>query len=316
MGGCDSELEHLRERVSCAVLLENLSPPWKLDRRESTRDSLKYRRGRGEIIIVNHGGHGWWDAGGTAKGDVFALVQHLRPGLNFGHVRRLLREYVGLRPSFPLFHAAREKGLSGAPAVERWRKARPLRPGSKAWRYLSEKRALPDQILHVAAAWEAVREGGYGSAWFAHRDHAGQVTGFEMRGVSFRGFGKGGGKSLFRLPGWPRRTSGAPRRIVVAEAPIDALSLATLEGPAEDTLYVATGGGMGPLSIEALTLLLANAAAVRGGGMVAATDNDSTGRRYADLLADLARTAGVAFQRLHPRDDIKDWNDVLRQGRA
>ena len=36
------------------------------------------------------------------------------------------------------------------------------------------------------------------------------------------------------------------RRIAIAEGAIDALSLASLEGSRADTLYVATGGGMGP----------------------------------------------------------------------
>ena len=31
------------------------------DRAESSRASLKYRRGEGEIVIVNHDGRGWWD---------------------------------------------------------------------------------------------------------------------------------------------------------------------------------------------------------------------------------------------------------------
>ena len=90
MSGQDEELQRLREGVNCAALLERMPPPWRLDKAESTRDCLKYRRGQGEIIIVNHGGHGWWDAGSTAKGDVFGLVQHLRPDLNFGHARKLL----------------------------------------------------------------------------------------------------------------------------------------------------------------------------------------------------------------------------------
>ena len=33
----------------------------KLDRKESTKLSLKYRRGKGEILIVSHAGRGWWD---------------------------------------------------------------------------------------------------------------------------------------------------------------------------------------------------------------------------------------------------------------
>lgn len=316
MSGCDTEVERLRESVSCAVVLENLSPSWKLDRAESTRDSLKYRRGKGEIIIVNHGGRGWWDAGGTAKGDVFALVQHLRPGLNFGQVRKLLRDYVGLPPAFPAYQPARPQEGVVTPAAERWRKAGALTPNSRAWHYLSERRALPAKILHVGTAWDAIREGGFGSAWFAHRGHGGELTGFEMRSCDFRGFAKGGDKSLFRLPGWARDEAGEVRRIAVAEAPIDALSLAALEGLAGDTLYVATGGGMGPLTIEALTQLLAAAALIPGSALLAATDNDETGRRYAGHLADLAGTAGVGFQRLRPWHDLKDWNDVLRQGRG
>ena len=57
----DPEIEELRDKVHCAVVLERTPPPWKLDRKESTKLSLKYRRGKGEILIVSHGGKGWWD---------------------------------------------------------------------------------------------------------------------------------------------------------------------------------------------------------------------------------------------------------------
>jgi hypothetical protein len=66
-------------------VLERNPPLWKLDRKESTRLSLKYRRGKGEILIVSHGRKGWWDPTSDAKGDVFRLVQRLEPGLTFGH---------------------------------------------------------------------------------------------------------------------------------------------------------------------------------------------------------------------------------------
>lgn len=316
MSGHDSELEHLRDAVNCAALLENLAPPWQLDHAESTRDCLKYRRGRGEIIIVNHGGRGWWDAGGTARGDIFALVQHLRPELNFGHVRKLLRDFVGLRPAFAPHQAAREKDGAAAPAPERWGRARALRQSSRAWRYLSEERALPIPILHAAAAWDSVREGAFGSAWFAHRDHAGQVTGFEMRGPKFRGFVKGGEKTLFRLPGWIRHREVRPRRIVVAEAPINALSVAARERLAGDTLYVATGGGMGPLTIDAIDQLLAELASIPAAALALATDNDPVGARYAELLSARARAARVSVEDRRPPADVNDWNDELRRGRG
>jgi hypothetical protein len=76
----DAELELFRQSVNCAAVLERMVGGWKLDLRESTRRALKYRRGEGEIIIVNHDGRGWWDATGSAKGDVFEKRTFHRQG--------------------------------------------------------------------------------------------------------------------------------------------------------------------------------------------------------------------------------------------
>jgi hypothetical protein len=96
----EAEIEELKASVSCAAVLERLPPVWLLDRRESTRRSLKYRRGAGEIVIVNHDGRGWWDPLSDAKGDIFTLVRHLDPGLNFTEARRVLRDFAGIAPCF------------------------------------------------------------------------------------------------------------------------------------------------------------------------------------------------------------------------
>lgn len=316
MGRYDQEVERLRNSVNCAAVLERLLPPWRLDRAESTRHCLKYRRGKGEIIIVNHGGRGWWDPGSTAKGDAFALVQRLRPELNFGHVRKLLRELAGLHPSFPQHVRAREGDGSAAPPRRRWAEAHPIHSGSRAWRYLAEVRCLSGPILRAARAYDVVREGAYGTAWFAHRNHAGELTGFDMRGPEFRGFAKGAEKSLFRLPGWVRWRDVRPRRLLVAEAPINALSLAAIERLRGDTLYLATSGGMGLGTLEALEQVLAAAVTAPDAVLLAATDNDVAGERYAAILSDQARAAGVAYQRLLPSDGLNDWNDVLTGGRG
>ena len=66
----DAELEQFRRGVNCAALLEGWSPSWRLDRRESTRRAVKYRREAGEVLIVDHNGRGWWDPQSTAKGDI------------------------------------------------------------------------------------------------------------------------------------------------------------------------------------------------------------------------------------------------------
>jgi hypothetical protein len=304
----DTEIEWLKASVSCAALLERLAPGWRLDRAESTRRSLKYRRGPGEIVIVNHSGRGWWDPLSERKGDIFTLVRHLDPGLNFGGARRVLRGFAGVAPVLPEALRARRTLASDIPVGERWERRRPLSRGSPVWRYLAGQRALPERILVTADAADAVREGPHGSAWFAHRDGAGLVTGIEMRGPAWRGFSAGGTKTLFRLPGG----SGSLPRVAVCEAAIDALSLAAIERLRHDTLYAATAGGMGPPTIAALQQLLCNRSTDQAGLLIAATDADTAGRRYADRLAELAAKTGVRFDAIFPPGGLNDWNDVIR----
>ena len=244
----DPEIEDLRNRVHCAVVLERTAPPWKLDRKESTKLSLKYRRGKGEILIVNHGGRGWWDPTSDAKGDVFGLVQRLEPGINFGHVRKRLREFAGLAPSFPISERVGRPGTSDRSVAERWADRKAMRPGSATWCYLARKRFLPSIIIEGASRAGVLREGPAGSAWFAHVNDAGSVAHVDIRGSTYKGSLTGGAKSLFRMS---LSTQCFPR-VVLAEAAIDALSVAAIEGLRTDTLYVASGGGMGQGTIDAL----------------------------------------------------------------
>ena len=309
MSGHDAELDQFRQEVSCAVLLERATPPWQLDRKGSTRRALKYRRHEGEVVIVNHDGRGWWDPQGSAKGDVFDLVQFLDPSLNFGQVRKALRPFVGLSQTFPEALARRRAPRAEQPLPDRWISRPRLRPGSRAWDYLSGPRALPRAVLMIASDADAVRDGAYGSAWFAHRDATGQVCHVEVRGPDYKGSLRGGTKTLFRV------ASGcSPTRLAVLEAPIDALSLAAIENIRRDTLYVATGGGMGPGTLDALRGALAHLRAARS-VFVSAADANTAGDRFAAQHQAIAAEAGIPFERLRPTSGT-DWNDTLRQGRG
>jgi len=88
-----------------------------------------------------------------------------------------------------------------------------------AWRYLTETRRLPDPVLQAAADQHVVREGYRGSARFAHRADC-AVSHIEVRGPTFKGSLTGGRKTLFRFG----REGQGCRRLVITEAPIDALS--------------------------------------------------------------------------------------------
>ena len=312
----DPELEQLRAGVRCAVLLERNR--FRLDRMESTRRSQKWRRSKGESLIVNHDGRGWWDPHRPAgdalgKGDVFTLAQRFNPELTFGQVRKLLHGLLGVPSSEPIHQPDRPSDNAPAvPVAERWQRRRRLRPGSSTWAYLTRQRGLPPSVLHRADRHDAVREGPKASAWFAHRDQAGAITGIDMRGPDWRGFSAESDKTLFRLPGG----EGALTRLAVCEAPIDALSWAALETLRGDTLYAATTGGMGPRTLACLIALLADLAGRPGGVLAIGTDDDRQGERYAKQLAELAAAADVASERVMPPGGHTDWNDALMHTRA
>ena len=90
------------------------------------------------------------------------------------------------------------------------------------------------------------------------------------------------------------------------------MSLAAIERSRCDTLYAATAGGMGPETIVALHQLLQVLSPDPTGMLIAATDADTAGRRYAVRLAALATDAAVRFAAILPPDGLNDWNDALR----
>jgi hypothetical protein len=289
------DIERLRETVSCAVVLEQAG--FKIDRRESTRRAVKYRRG-GEITIVTHGGKGWFDPLSDRKGDVFALIGWLQP-LDFPARLKAVGALAGLVASGPEWRASSPR-RNRADVLERWTAKTLLWPGSLAFRYLAEARAIPPDVLASAIRQRLIRQGPFGSAWFAHEDDGGRLSGWEERGPQWRGFSSGGTKVLFRFGD---RSS---QRLCVTEAAIDALSLAAIEGGRLDTLYASTAGGWAPATEEAVRQL-----AGRVGLLIAATDRNSQGEAYADMLRHIALQADCGFQRLRPLRD--DWNEDLKE---
>jgi Protein of unknown function (DUF3991)/Toprim-like len=294
------DLEDLRDKVSCGAVLEN--DGWKIDRKESSQRAVKYRRGEGEIVIVTHGGKGWFDPMSDAKGDVFALSEHLG---SCGFVEALERvsELVGFVPSQPVWKKPIHDKTATSVAM-RWNSRPRIKPGSATWRYLTEVRRIPRDVLHRAIAQDCIREGQYGSLWAAHKDAAGTVTGWEERGPDWRGFATGGSKRLFCFG------AAHPMRLCVTEAAIDALSLAAIEAahPANfsETLYVSTGGGWSPDTDS----LLRSFAQTPGLQLVAATDRNRQGDVYAERLLLLALEVGCRFLRLLPQNE--DWNEDLK----
>jgi Toprim-like/Protein of unknown function (DUF3991) len=294
------DLEALRDKVPCGAVLE--TEGWKIDRKESSKRAVKYRRGKDEIVIVTHAGKGWFDPMSEAKGDVFGLSEHVS---SFGFVKALARvsELVGFVPSQPDWKKpARHNANASIPV--RWNSRPRIKPGSATWRYLNVLRCIQQEILHRANARDSIREGPYRSLWTAHRDASGLVTGWEERGPQWRGFATGGSKRLFQF--------GAinSKRLCVTEAAIDALSLAAIEAAQDanfsETLYVSTGGGWSPITDAQLHSFAQTPSLY----LVAATDRNRQGEVYAERLCLIAQEAGCRFSRLLPEHE--DWNEDLK----
>ena len=92
---------------------------------------------------------------------------------------------------------------------------------------------------------------------------------------------------------------------------MDALGIAAIESLRRDTLYAATGGGMGPGTIAALEALLVNIALLPCALFCSATDANGPGDRFADWHRSLAEKYGIPFARLRPPIEGGDWNKVL-----
>ena len=290
-----NELEELRDRVSCAAVLEKAG--FAIDLQESTRKAVKYRRDD-EIVITIHEGRGWFDPLSDAKGDVFSLIGHL-DSAPFATAVRRVASLVNFVPTQPAW--SRPAGVTKPASIPtRWAKCRKPWPGSMTWIYLHVERSLPDAVIRAAIRHDLLREGPQGSMWAAHSDGDGRVTGWEERGPEWRGFSTGGAKILFRFG-----PIHAPR-LCVTEAAIDAMSLVALERDRTDSLYLSTGGGWSPATDAAIRAL----AAQPGVLLAAATDNNSQGERYADRLQAAATEIGCAFARLRPA--AIDWNAELK----
>lgn len=291
------QIENLRGRVTCAVMLE--AAGFALDLHESTRRALKYRRG-GEIVIVTHEGRGWFDPLSDAKGDVFALVAHLH-GDSFPEALDRVAGLVGARASAPVWRRPRGDASTDDSVAERWRRRPALQPGSATWRYLRDERSLSEFVLRAAIRQDLLREGPRGSMWAAYTDDDGVLVGWEERGARWRGFSTGGEKVLFRFG------SADALRVCVTEAAIDAMSLADLEGARPDSLYVATGGGWSPATEAALRRLASRPETL----LVAATDADAQGEIYAERIRTMAEETGCSRLRLSPVQ--RDWNLMLQE---
>jgi hypothetical protein len=218
---------------------------------------------------------------------------------NFGEVRKALRRWGDgpVTPTRPSTWTALEKTNKDFDGVAReWHAAADYT--EHAW--LEGERAIPPALLRSPRFEGRLKIDARGNVLFAHVNIEDRLCGFEKKNSGFTGFAAGGEKGL----GGSNDFAGDVR-IVLAESFIDMLSHAALF-PDDQARYRSFGGG---LNLKQPELIRAHILALpRGSEVVAATDGDEAGERFAETIRELSD--GYAFKAHRP--STGDWNDVLR----
>jgi hypothetical protein len=151
---------------------------------------------------------------------------------------------------------------------------------------------------------ENLRFNTFGTANFAHRDAAGNITGYEGKGVAWNKFSTGPGGRTLALFGNQTNSS----RILIAETGVDVLSRAQDEGLRSDTLYISSGGAP---STDGIALLKQIAAQHPSAAIDLGTDRDSGGLGQALIWRNALPDHPGGFTRTLP-GPTRDFNNDLR----
>jgi hypothetical protein len=283
---------------------------YRRDRRESSRSSHVLRHPTThDKIVVSRSRDGHWTyfsvRDDTDNGTIVDFVQERTHHRSLGHVRQELRHWLGTAwrelepwPTPPPAPAPDRLAIAETFAAAR---------GAEKCAYLHGRGIRRETLAdpRFAGTWG---QDARGNALFVHRDDAGEVSGFEIKGRGFTGFSPGGTKTAWQSAACP-----GDHTLVVTESAIDALSYHQLH--TEDAVgsrYLSTAGAPSPGQLALLDRVFAKLPV--GAAVVAAVDADDAGAKLAHRIEDLAcRHARLAFRRHSPTTGEKDWNDVLQR---
>ncbi len=171
--------------------------------------------------------------------------------------------------------------------------------------YLTNEREIPAPLLVMS---EDTRQGTDTNLFF-HRDGLGEVTGYEFRGFTKKGFSKNGKKALFTLT-----LSEKIETIVIVESAINAFSYASLLLIRDDiderflnSVIVSTAGRF---SANQKAQIQALAEKYTDAMIIFAQDNDTTGD--GDKQAQELKEALLGRRTTRHKPRLNDFNDDLK----
>lgn len=291
------------------------SKGYAIDESESQRTGCVMRRGKEDKIAVSRAPDGHWQYyswyDDRDNGDIIQFVQNRATGhvdpdggraiYPLGKVRKELREWTHTeRPAPDVVPQAAAVVKDREAVVAEYSRATVVDRHPEL-----ERRALTAATFNdprFRGTWRQTPDG-YRNVIFPHRDREG-ICGFEVKNRGFTGFSTGGAKGL-----WLSRCAPSDQRLVITESAIDALSYHQVN-PHPKTRYASTAGAQSRQQPDLIDRAISWMPA--GGVIVAATDNDAAGQKYAKTIAELcAKHSHVSFERHAPALG-KDWNEHLQ----
>lgn len=295
----DKELERFKTEIDLREFAASLG--FEFNRRDSWRGSAVMDRGEQDKIIISKGPDGhfvYFSVKDSHGGTVIDLAKRYVTK-NFGEIRKTLRAWSDGR-------TPRASGYAATPLETT---SKDLQAVAKLWHaaevctrhaWLELERGIPSSLLSGPRFYGRLKTDSIGNALFAHGNAEGALCGFEKKNNGFTGFAAGGEKGLGLS-----NVQGGDERLVLAESFIDMLSYAGLF-PDERARYGSFGGSLSTKQPEIIRGAIL--ALPRGAEVVAATDGDEAGAKFAGIIQELCE--GYVF--IEHRPPAGDWNDALR----
>ena len=296
----NEELERFKTEINLAEYAASLG--YRIDRAESSRNSIVMRCGNDKVIISRSDDDGHWRyfsvRDSQDNGTIIDFIQY-RDDISLGTVRVQLRSWLSgfvVRPPAGEFVQEVEPSMKCRELVSAAFSSFMASTGNNP--YLRSRGISSDTLSHPRFSGKVFLDQ-RGNSIFPHYDHEG-LSGYEIKNHSFTGFAKHGSKSA-----WSSNLFGGDDCLVFTESAIDAMSYFQLFQEVS-TRYVSIGGQFSPLQIELFKLLISDLP--KGSSVVFAFDNDAEGNNYAAWLSDLV----LEYAYLRHTPLLKDWNEILR----
>ncbi|CAM4470705.1 DUF3991 and TOPRIM domain-containing protein [Paenibacillus typhae] len=174
--------------------------------------------------------------------------------------------------------------------------------------YLTKHRKIPMKIVREVIDHKLLYQDEHANCVFPCYDKTGEARGAIIRGTNKDKIYKGKAEGSNGKYGWVIRPVKSSNKVIVFEAPIDAMSFLQLYPKVRSHYILALGG----LDMETLETFLEENREVTDIWM--ALDNDEPARK---AVAGFIETKDVNYtvHAFYPTDDFKDWNEQLvRQG--